>query len=81
VVNDEAKQDALLDAIAFVAAVYDHREEDVKAILEANGGCSWPLEGLNRALALLVVCALEDDPSCHVDEALADARRRVLEQF
>jgi hypothetical protein len=77
-VNDEARQDLWLDAIAVVGAVHHEDREGFKAVLDANWACPVRLECLIRGLALLVVLAVEDDPLSDVDEALADARRHVL---
>jgi hypothetical protein len=79
-VNDEARQDLWLDAIAVVGAVHHEDREGFKAVLDANWACPVRLECLIRGLALLVVLAVEDDPLSDVDEALADARRQILEQ-
>lgn len=76
----QAKQDAWLDAIAFVAATHHDDQEGLTALLDANWGCPVRLERLIRALGLLAVHALEDEPPGGVDEALAVARRFVLEQ-
>jgi hypothetical protein len=80
VVNDETQQDLWLDAIAVVAAVHHDDAEAFKAILDANWACSERLQCLIRGLAILVVLAVEDDPFSDVDEALADARRQILQQ-
>jgi hypothetical protein len=76
----QAEQDAWLDAVAFVAATHHDDQEGLTALLDANWGCPMRLESLIRALGLLAVHALEGDPPCDVDEALAVARRFVLEQ-
>jgi hypothetical protein len=77
---NEADRDARLDAIAVVAASYHGDEEALAAVLGANWVCPVLLERLIRALAELVVMALEDGPPADVDKALALARQAMLEQ-
>jgi hypothetical protein len=80
-VSEDPRRDVWLDLVAFVAAMRQHDEEGLRAVLDANLDCRWCMESLLRAAGFLLIRVLEDPPEGGIDEALAEVRRAVLEQF
>jgi hypothetical protein len=59
-VSEDPRRDVWLDLVAFVAAMRQHDEEGLRAVLDANLDCRWCMESLLRAAGFLLIRVLED---------------------